>query len=134
MLHIVEGNVLDAGLEAIVNPCNTTGAYGRGLSAEIMGKYPEVAREYTLSCNTPYFRYGGDLITTWTKTGPIIVHIATKEDWRNPSRYEWVTTGLANLRSWLDKGHVTNIGLIPLGAGLGGLDGKVILDLTKQAF
>jgi hypothetical protein len=51
-----------------------------------------------------------------------LVNFPTKQHWRSPSRMEWVTEGLQDLRRFLLDNNVQSIAIPPLGAGNGGLD------------
>lgn len=53
-----------------------------------------------------------------------IVYLPTKNHWKNPSKYEYVRSGLKSLRQLLDKEGlegVQTIAIPALGCGLGGL-------------
>jgi hypothetical protein len=62
-----------------------------------------------------------------------VVLFPTKDDWRQPSRLEWIAAGLADLRTktWL---HHRSISFPRLGCGLGGLDWRQVRPLIEAAF
>lgn len=150
MLHIVEGDLLKAGLDAIVNPCNTVGVAGRGLSWQIAQRYPETKPMYYRACQDGILARGGDIAMSEANDGTYVLHVATKEHWRNPSRIEWVHRGLHSIvlqvashnrssqiplpdGSFTNQRYIHTLALPPLGAGLGGLDGREVLRLTREA-
>ena len=56
-----------------------------------------------------------------------IVNFPTKDDWRKPSRLEYIESGLRALHTALRDRHITSVGMPMLGAGLGGLDPETVL-------
>ena len=55
-----------------------------------------------------------------------VVNFPTKQNWRAPSRMEWVVEGLQDLRRFLIEQQVKSIAIPPLGAGNGGLELSLI--------
>jgi hypothetical protein len=51
-----------------------------------------------------------------------IVNFPTKMNWRAPSKLEWITEGLKDLRRFIAEEHIASIAVPPLGAGNGGLN------------
>ena len=62
----------------------------------------------------------------WKESTPWILNFPTKNHWRDPSKIEYITTGLdylvENYKSW----GIVSLALPALGCGLGGLDWNVI--------
>ncbi len=71
-----------------------------------------------------------------------IVLLPTKDDWRHPSRAEWVTSGLDAFSDWLHQSSTelakwcqskeTTIVMPALGCGLGGLQYQFVVGLVEQ--
>ena len=59
--------------------------------------------------------------------------VATKDHWRNPTRLDWVNTGLRNLRRCVLVNEPV-IAIPALGCGLGGLDWADVKPLIEKHF
>ena len=58
--------------------------------------------------------------------GPMIICLATKDDWKNSSKIEYVSAGLDDLVNQIKALGIRSVAIPKLGCGLGGLDwGKV---------
>lgn len=55
-----------------------------------------------------------------------IINFPTKKDWRNPSKNEYIASGLAALYNYLKEKPFKSIAIPALGCGNGGLDWQVI--------
>lgn len=55
-----------------------------------------------------------------------IINFPTKRHWREPSRFEWVEVGLADLRRVILDRQIRSVVIPPPGCGLGGLDWKQV--------
>ena len=62
-----------------------------------------------------------------------IVNFPTKQDWRAPSRLEWIVSGLQDLRRFLLEEEVASVAIPALGAGNGGLDWPVVRTEIERA-
>jgi len=51
-----------------------------------------------------------------------IINFPTKKHWRNPSKLEWITSGLIDLKRVIIEKNIHSIALPPLGCGNGGLN------------
>ncbi len=128
MITYTQGNLLDAPAEALVNTVNTVGVMGKGIALMFKEKFPENFREYAAACTEGRVQTGKMFITErMSLIGPKwVVNFPTKQHWRSPSRLEWIVTGLAELRDFIEREHVRSIAIPPLGAGNGGLDWPVV--------
>lgn len=134
MIRETTGDILDADVEALVNPVNTAGVMGAGLALQFKLAYPDMYHQYAATC-----RAGG------VRTGRVLVHYAasgrkpwyiimlpTKEHWRNPSQLEWIDWGLTDLRALIEELNIRSIAIPPLGCGLGGLDWTDVRKLIED--
>ena len=46
----------------------------------------------------------------------------SKKHWRQPSKLEWITEGLGDLKRVIRQNHIHSVAVPPLGSGNGGLD------------
>jgi O-acetyl-ADP-ribose deacetylase (regulator of RNase III) len=123
MILFTRGNLLEAEAEALVNTVNTVGVMGKGIALMFKERFPENFRAYQAACKAGTFHVGDMLVTQQARLdGPKwIINFPTKEHWRNPSRIEWVESGLQRLRQVLVERGIASVALPPLGSGNGGL-------------
>lgn len=128
MIQFRQGNLLEAEAQALVNTVNTVGIMGKGIALMFKERFDDNYRQYAAACKAHEVRTGHMFITQPTELdGPRwIVNFPTKQHWRSPSRLEWVTEGLQDLRTFLIENQVKSIAIPPLGAGNGGLDWEVV--------
>lgn len=72
----------------------------KGLALQFKQRFPENFRAYAAACQTGEVKVGRMFVTRReTPEGPRwIINFPTKQDWRHPSRLEWVESGLHDLR------------------------------------
>lgn len=135
MLTFTQGNLLEAQTEALVNTVNTVGIMGKGIALMFKERFPENFHRYESACRRKEVRVGKMFVTEPAELeGPrYIVNFPTKEDWRNPSRLEWIISGLDDLRRFLIEKNVRSVALPPLGAGNGGLEWPFVKSEVQKA-
>lgn len=74
---------------------------------------------------------------TWTntpiqKSNPIILNFAIKDDWKDPSKVEWIEETLQKFVDNYKKLGITSIAFPWMGAMNGGLPIEIIKDLTRK--
>jgi O-acetyl-ADP-ribose deacetylase (regulator of RNase III) len=136
MLHFLQGNLLEASAEALVNTVNEVGVMGKGIALMFQEAFPESSRAYKEACKRGEVRVGRVLMTpSQRSSGPRwIVHFPTKKHWRNPSRLQWVRDGLQDLVQQIRVCHIASIAVPPLGCGNGGLDWEQVRIEIELAF
>jgi len=124
MITFTQGNLLEARAEVLVNTVNTVGVMGRGIALMFKERFAENFRLYSAACKAKQVETGKMFVTEVNELdGPRwIVNFPTKQHWRAPSKLEWVTDGLQDLRRFLIEQKVKSIAIPPLGAGNGGLE------------
>ena len=128
MITFIQGNLLEARTEALVNTVNTVGVMGKGIALMFKERFAENFRRYAQACKSGEVRVGHMFITEVSElSGPRwVVNFPTKKHWRSPSKMEWITEGLQDLRRFLIEEKVASIAIPPLGAGNGGLDWTLV--------
>lgn len=124
MMRAADGHILDTNCQAIVNPVNCRGVQGAGLAKAVKLRFPERSRHYERLCRKRLLRLG-DVVLDEIVGGEAlryILHMATKDDWKNPSRIEWIADGLNRLKEVLLEQKITSVALPAVGCGRGGLD------------
>jgi O-acetyl-ADP-ribose deacetylase (regulator of RNase III) len=128
MMKFLQGNLLDAPTEALVNTVNTVGVMGRGIALMFKEAFPANFRAYEAACKNKKVRVGHMFVTENPAfEGPRwIINFPTKKHWRQPSKLEWIQEGLKDLKSVIREHEIRSIALPPLGAGNGGLDWREV--------
>lgn len=123
--------MFDAPADIRVNTVNCVGVMGAGVALAFKQRYPDMFKEYQRDCKDGRVKPG--TMHIWKSLGgDWIINFPTKRDWREPSRYEDIADGLADLRSYLDGlGHVT-VALPALGCGHGGLDWNRVSEMIRD--
>jgi O-acetyl-ADP-ribose deacetylase (regulator of RNase III) len=124
MMKFVQGNLLEAPTEALVNTVNTVGVMGKGIALMFKEAFPENFRAYEEACKQKKVEIGRMFVTeNRTFHGPRwIINFPTKKHWRQPSKLEWIVDGMLDLKRVIRENNIGSIALPPLGAGNGGLD------------
>jgi O-acetyl-ADP-ribose deacetylase (regulator of RNase III) len=135
MMKFLQGNLLDAPVEALVNTVNTVGVMGKGIALMFKEVFPNNFRAYEHACKHDEVRVGRMFVTqTAAFKGPRwIINFPTKQHWRSPSKIEWITEGLQDLRRVVEELGIRSIALPPLGAGNGGLDWRDVRPEVERA-
>jgi hypothetical protein len=135
MIRFTQGNLLEAPVEAVVNTVNTLGVMGKGIALMFKERFPENNKAYEAACRAGEVRVGNMFITPGVELeGPRwIINFPTKQNWRNPTKLEWVESGLSALREEILKKGIGSLAIPPLGCGNGGLDWSVVRPMIEQA-
>lgn len=115
-------NLLDSECQVLVNTVNCRKAMGKGIALAFKNKYPEMYDTYRLIRLSPAKVWVWRLIEGNNLLNRFVFNLATKDDWINPSKYEWIWDGLRNLDIEMKRFGIKSIAIPPLGCGNGGLD------------
>ena len=94
---------------------------GAGLAKQCADRFPEVVDMYKVGCHSGLHSVAATLFIQRRKE-PHVICFATKHDWRNPSKIEYIEWGLKDIVANYRKWKVKSIAIPKLGCGLGGLD------------
>jgi len=114
------GSLFEAPVACIVNPVNCVGVMGKGLALEFKQKYPKVFSDYEHMCRRGDLK-PGVLHTYQLEDGKWVVNFPTKTAWRQPSKIEYIRSGLPVLSEFVLLNAIASIAIPALGCGLGGL-------------
>ncbi len=136
MIRLVEGNLLHAETDAVVNTVNCVGFMGKGIALQFKQAFPANFTFYEAQCRR------GDVVPgkmTVFDNGAIrkphfIINFPTKRHWKGNSRLEDIDTGLIALIDTVRELGITSISVPPLGCGLGGLDWGTVRPRIERAF
>lgn len=135
MITYIQGNLLEADVEALVNTVNTVGVMGKGIALMFKERFPANMAAYAEACKKQQVQTGKMFVT---KTGELmeprwIVNFPTKQHWRARSQMQWVIDGLADLRHFIEQNEVRSIAIPPLGSGNGGLNWAEVKPYVEKA-
>ena len=125
-----KGNIFNSKAMAIVNTVNCVGAMGKGIALDFKLRYPEMFKEYQKICFRRMLKPGQ--ILPYTKSSPIILNFAIKDDWKDPSKLEWIEETLQKFVDNYKKLGITSIAFPWMGAMNGGLPIEKIKQLTRK--
>jgi O-acetyl-ADP-ribose deacetylase (regulator of RNase III) len=135
MIRFMQGDILKADAEALVNTVNCVGVMGRGIALQFKNTFPENFKAYAAACRRNEVQPGrmfvfdtGEL--TWPR---YIINFPTKRHWRGKSRIEDIEAGLPALVAEVRERKIRSIAIPPLGSGLGGLDWTKVRPLIEHA-
>lgn len=130
MFEYIEGDIFDSPAQVIVNTVNTVGVMGKGLALSFKQRYPEMFNRYKSACEKHLLTVGKLML--FYEIDHWILLFPTKENWRNPSKIEYIESGLMKFVStYADKG-ITSIAFPKLGCGNGELDWDVVKPLMES--
>ena len=136
MIHFTKGNMMTSSAEALVNTVNTVGVMGKGIALQFKEEFPKNFLAYKVACSSGELTPGKLLITKELNNNgeeKTIINFPTKLHWRNPSRYEYITEGLAELVKAISEHNIKSIAIPPLGCGNGGLDWNIVKGMIEEA-
>ena len=121
-----QGNITSDDADILVCTVNCVGVMGKGIALAFKEKWPSIVPVYRAACQRGKLLPGGCLLF------PLPVGIdgrrrywaalATKDHWKNDSRYEWIESGLAELARVARISGASSIAIPPPGCGNGNLD------------
>lgn len=125
-----KGNIFNSNAMAIVNTVNCVGAMGKGIALDFKLRYPEMFKEYQKICYRRLLKPGQ--ILPYRKSQPIILNFAIKDDWKDPSRVEWIEETLQKFVSIYKSMGITSVAFPWMGAMNGGVSIEIIKELTRN--
>src|SRR5437763_1917448 len=108
MIKVLQGNLLDAPTEALVNTVNTVGVMGKGGALMFKEAFPDNFRAYEQAVKRKEVRIGHMFVMeNRALNGPQwLINFPTKKHWRQPSKLEWVVEGLKDLRRVVEEKRI----------------------------
>lgn len=130
MIRFTQGNLFDAKAQTLVNTVNCVGVMGKGLAKEFRDRWPEMCRHYQVACRRGELRSGKPFL--YRDLGIQILCFPTKDNWKGPSKYEFIEAGLQAIREHYREWEITSLALPALGCGLGGLEWDKVKALMEK--
>jgi O-acetyl-ADP-ribose deacetylase (regulator of RNase III) len=129
-IELGHGDLLTAKVDALVNPVNTAGVMGKGLALQFKKAFPDVFTAYKKA----KLAIGRMHVVERAHAPRFVINFPTKQHWRDPSKLEYIESGLVDLVARVRDLGITSIAIPPLGCGLGGLDWADVKPLIVDAF
>lgn len=137
MIEYVQGNLLFAGVKALVNTVNCVGVMGKGIALQFKHAFPPNFRAYKEACNAGDVKLGRMFVfnTKNELANPhYIINFPTKNHWREKSCMSDIENGLQDLTAVIQELNIRSIAIPPLGGGLGGLDWREVKPRVEESF
>lgn len=126
----ISGNIFNTKAMAVVNTVNCVGAMGKGIALDFKLRFPKMFKEYQRICFQHLLKPGQ--ILPYTKSTPIILNFAIKDDWKDPSKIEWVEETLQKFVDNYKKLGISSVAFPWMGAMNGGIPIGTIKSLTRK--
>lgn len=131
MITFVNTDIFTSPAQALVNTVNCEGYMGKGLAYQFKLMYPEMNKDYVNACKR------GDVVIgrmhTYQTNDKLIINFPTKNQWRKPSKMEYIKQGIEDLIRIINEQKIKSIAIPPLGSGNGGLDWSEVIDLLSTS-
>jgi len=136
MIELVQGDILQADAEALVNTVNCVGVMGRGIALQFKKRFPENFKHYKAVCDNKELQPGKMLIYDLNRlyNPRYVINFPTKRHWKGKSRMADIKAGLQTLVEEVCKRDIHSIAIPPLGCGLGGLRWADVRAKIEEAF
>ena len=129
-ITITHGDLLkQKDVDAIVNTVNCVGVMGKGIALEYKKRYPIMFKRYKVLCDLKLIK--PSMLWLYKDETKWILNFPTKDHWRNPSKIEYLESGLTKFLETYKLKGITSISFPLLGATNGGIDPNVSLQIIK---
>jgi O-acetyl-ADP-ribose deacetylase (regulator of RNase III) len=125
-----KGNLFASQAHCLVNTVNCVGVMGKGVALEFRRRFPAMFEEYRRICEAGTLRPGQ--ILPYRKGQPWVLNFAVKDDWKHPSRIEWVESCLTKFVANYRKLDIRSVAMPWLGAMNGRLEWDEVHSLIRS--
>jgi O-acetyl-ADP-ribose deacetylase (regulator of RNase III)/uncharacterized protein YwgA len=135
MIKYVTGDILESKAAALINTVNTVGVMGKGIALQFKKAYHNNYKAYAEACKRNEIKIGKLFIikdSNLSSEEKYIINFPTKKDWRKPSEYSFIESGLDDLIRVLKEYKIKSIAIPPLGAGNGGLEWEKVKKIIEH--
>lgn len=130
-MKIINGNIFTSSCQTIVNSVNCVGVMGAGIALEFKLRYPKMFEKYVELCNNKLIKIGSLWLYKHSET-KWILNFPTKNNWRYPSKPEYLEKGLQKFLDTYKIKGITSVAFPLLGADKGRLESKTALNIMKK--
>jgi len=125
-VKIINGNIFNSKAETLVNTVNCVGAMGKGIALEFRRRYPNMFEEYKKACANNELKPGH--IWQYNKGDVSILNFAIKNDWKYPSKIEWIEKCLIEFNNNYSDWCVKSVAFPWMGA----MNGQIPFDKIRN--
>ncbi len=118
------------GVKNYAHGCNCSGAMGKGIALQFKLRYPEMYKIYKQKCAKKEFELGD--VFEYHYGGGYIFNLGTQKSWRTKARIDAIDKSLNKMLLLAAENGVDKIALPKIGAGLGGLEWKLVRKVIEQ--
>ncbi len=126
----IKGNIFSSNAQAIVNTVNCVGVMGKGIALEFRRRYPEMYKIYQQDCKEGKLQPGR--IYFYSLPEVLILNFAIKNDWKYPSRVEWIESCLRQFVAEYRQRDIRSVAFPWMGAMNGGIPLEKIQEVTRK--
>lgn len=120
------GDIFLSPAETLVCPVNTRGVMGNGLALAFSKRFPGLLDVYRRHCQNGQFTVESLLLFDR------VLCLPTKDDFRYPSRLQWIDANLQKLAVTYMRHGITSLAVPALGCGKGQLPIEKVTPLIYQ--
>jgi O-acetyl-ADP-ribose deacetylase (regulator of RNase III) len=106
---------------------------GKGIALSFKERFPDMFFDYKAKCKNGEHVIGEPYLYK-PQMPPWIINFPTKIHWKNPSRLEWIVSGLQYLDSHYEEWNLESLAMPMLGCGNGGLSATEVLPIMQDTF
>lgn len=132
----IKGNIFETQMDAMVCPVNAFGVMGAGLAKMFRDVYNNDV--YISACQRGEVAPGTVLVRqpfhAYKDTTKALIYAATKLDYRDDSKMEWIELCLLNISRAMKYYNINSIAIPALGCGFGKLPWATVQLLMKSYF
>lgn len=131
MIEWKHGDLFSSRCRTLVCTVNCRGVMGKGIALEFKRRYPAMFEDYRKACRLGMLRPGRLYLWTEPLLPREVLCFPTKDDWRLPSRIEWIEAGLEKFRE--NAGRFESVAFPKLGCNNGGLSWTDVRPVMENA-
>ena len=130
MIEYIEGGIFESPAQVISIVANTVGGKGKGLAHTFRTRDPELYERYRAVCEQGLLNNGSLML--FYEDDYWVLLFPAKENWRRPSKLEYIEAGLKKfVQTYAEKG-ITSIAFPRLGCGNGELEWSDVKQLMEK--
>ena len=131
MVDIVQGDLFEADVAALVNPVHCAGVMSRGLALQFRTRFPENAKRYKDACEAGRLSPGDVLVHDRgglfdAERPRYLLNVATKDHWTDASRPAHIEASVEGVVEQVTTRGLSSLAVPALGCGGGGLDWSTV--------
>lgn len=127
MIKFTQGDIFQSKAQTVTATVNCVGIMGKGLAKEFRQRFPDMYKEYAKICRKGELKKGSFYL--YKNLHVQILCFPTKDNWKGPSKYEFIEEGLKTLKRDYKKLGIDSLAIPPLGCGIGGLEWSKVKEL-----